>query len=165
MGIYYKVEWLQQICGINFCVARAVYREKEVSKVYKLFVLKYDRTNPIWGKDISIADYSLGNYFDLKNKGLMIDYFQKKIQEVVVEEIRVVYDYIERRRIKALSAFYPNWKEIYSKLHLDMYEMEQICLLLVKLKYLQSFFITSSGICIQVKAKSSYEKFLKIFLS
>lgn len=164
MGITYKVEWLQEICGMNFCVARCVFNEKEVSKEYELFVLNHNRTNPIWGQDIRIAEYSIGRYFeeDLKDKGLMTDYFQKKIQEVVAEEVRIVYDYIESRRKEALGAIYPSWGRINLNFNLDRYEMEQICLLLKNLGYLRSFYTTSNGVCLQVRARNLYEKFCQI---
>ena len=166
MGITYKVEWLQEICGMNFCVARGVFNEKKVSKEYELFVLNHNRTCPIWGQDIRIAEYSLGIYFeeDFNDKGLMTDYFQKKIQEVIVEKVCIIYDYIESKRKEALGAFYPSWEKVYLIFNLDRYEMEQICLLLVELGYLRAFYTTNNGICLQVKTRNSYEKFIQRIL-
>lgn len=167
MSIIYKVEWLQEICGMNFCVARAVFNGgKVISKEYELFVLNHNKKCPIWGEDIRIAEYSLGVYFeeDFKDKGLMTDYFQKKIQEVIVEEVCMIYDYIESRRKEALGNIYPSWGRVHATFNLDRYEMEQICLLLVELGYLRAFYTTSNGICLQVKARNSHEKFIQRIL-
>ena len=164
MSIYYKVEWLQEIYGIKFCVARAVYSEKEISKTYELFILKHDRTNPLWAHDVSIAEYSAGDYFevDFRDKGLITDYFQKEIQNAVTEQIRRVYDYIESRRKDALKGIYPSWARVNFDFDLDRHEMEEICSKLVEMEYLKSFYTTCNGVCLQVKAKNLFEKLHQI---
>lgn len=165
--IYYKVEWLQEICGMNFCVARTIYNEKKVGNTYELFVLKHNKTIPVWTEDFSIASYSVGRYFevDFKDKGLITEYFQKIIQDVITEEIHSIYECIEKRRREALGGFYPSWEKIDLWFNLDRYEMEQICLLLMKLGYLNTFYTTSAGVCLQLKAKNLYEKIYQtIFL-
>ena len=167
MGITYKVEWLQEICGISFCVARTVYEEKEAGKIYELFALKHGREFPVWAHDISIAEYSVGRYFeeDFTNKGTITEYFQGIIQQIISENVREVYEYIEDHRLQALTSFYPTYKIIKKRLPFDRHELEAICKMLVEVSYLKAFYTTKDGIAFRVTPKNSYEKFFKIFLS
>lgn len=149
MSITYQVDWKQEIAGINFCIARAIYSGK-LGKMFELFALPYDQLCPIFTKDISIAFYHPKD----ENKINITDFFQKEIKNFVFKEYNELYEILnyhytmKKTKTIFLSATFKD-------------NLESMFTFLVEIGYIKNFYSTRECIVYERKPRTFYEKLVR----
>lgn len=151
MSITYQVDWQQEIAGINFCVARASYSGK-LGKTFELFALPSNRLCPIYTKDINIAHYNPEDDIEIIN---ITDYFQKKINNFVLEQYEELY--------QRLNYYYTmKTRNVYLSANLNLKdEFESMFTFLVEIGYIKNFYSTRNCIVYERKPRTFYEKLVR----